>query len=149
MGIIATIIACAPPVSSQYISLKEKPKHHRRPRLHNKSSNLRCVVTCGGANGVRHPEAEWSTWSYKVLDSGPGDEEAFERRARECRRPKNRLLRAIVFDLESRDSKPGKSSDISGKRQYSLRAPIACWYAGQSWRIGRKTIVSSPIPGES
>ncbi|MBU2234375.1 MAG: hypothetical protein KKE49_01875, partial [Proteobacteria bacterium] len=101
---------CAASCPSQYISLKEKTEITIGGRVctHNKkASNLRCVVTCGGANGVRHPEAEWSTWSYKVLDlPGPGDEEAFERRVREyAEDPQNRLLRAIVFDLESRDFK--------------------------------------------
>jgi hypothetical protein len=39
-----------------------------------------------------------------VLDlPGPGDEEAFERKAKEfAENPKKRLLRAIVYDLESR-----------------------------------------------
>ncbi len=56
---------------------------------------------CGCKNGLSHKA------SCKVLDlPGPGDEEAFERRAREyAEDPKNRLLRAIVFDLESRDFK--------------------------------------------
>ena len=66
---------------------------------HNKKApNLRCEVTCGGANGVTDREAKWSTWSYKVLDlPGPGDDEEFVRRVLEYGKdPNNRLLRALL-----------------------------------------------------
>ncbi len=66
---------------------------------HNKKApNLRCMVTCGGTNGVTDREAKWSTWSYKVLDlPGPGDDEEFERRVLEYGKdPDNRLLRGLL-----------------------------------------------------
>ena len=97
---------CAVSCPSQFISPKETDQVTigGRTYIHNKKgSNLRCVVTCGGANGVRRPDSKWATWSYGVLDlPGPGDEEAFERKAKEyAEDPKKRLLRAIVYDLES------------------------------------------------
>jgi epoxyqueuosine reductase len=99
---------CAMACPSRFIAQKDETEitigelsytHNR------KASNLRCVVTCGGANGVRRPDAKWSTWSYKVLDlPGPGDEEAFKQKVLDyAQDEKNRLLRAIVFDLEKRD----------------------------------------------
>jgi len=66
---------------------------------HNKkASNLRCDVTCGGANGARRPDAKWSTWSYHLLDlPGPGDDQQFERVALEqYRDSENRMLRVII-----------------------------------------------------
>jgi Pyruvate/2-oxoacid:ferredoxin oxidoreductase delta subunit len=98
---------CAVSCPSQFISAKETDKVTigGRTYTHNKKgSNLRCVVTCGGANGVRRPDSKWSTWSYGVLDlPGPGNEEAFERKAKEyAEDPQKRLLRAIVYNLESR-----------------------------------------------
>lgn len=70
-----------------------------RTYTHNKkAANLRCVVTCGGANGVRNAQAAWSTWSYKILDlPGPGDDEAFEQKVFELSQdPKNRLLKGLI-----------------------------------------------------
>lgn len=98
---------CARACPSQYISPREGVELPLGGRLHGharKGCNLRCVITCGGANGTRSADAKWSTWSYKSLDlPGPGDEEAFERKAKEyAADPKNRLLKAIVYDLESR-----------------------------------------------
>jgi epoxyqueuosine reductase len=99
---------CAAACPSRFISHKDETEimiadhsySHNR-----KAGNLRCVVTCGGANGVRRPDAKWSTWSYKVLDlPGPGDEEAFKQKVLDyAQDEKNRLLRAIVFELEQRD----------------------------------------------
>jgi epoxyqueuosine reductase len=68
-----------------------------------KASNFRCVVTCGGANGVSKPDAKWSTWSYQVLDlPGLGDEDKFLQKVREyAQDPNKRLLRAL-FILEER-----------------------------------------------
>lgn len=99
---------CATACPSQFISKKDETKITigEHTYAHNrKAGNLRCVVTCGGANGVRRPDAKWSTWSYKVLDlPGRGDEDAFKKRVFEyARDEKNRLLRAIVFELEKRD----------------------------------------------
>ncbi|MDP6510738.1 MAG: hypothetical protein QGH23_05965 [Dehalococcoidia bacterium] len=71
-----------------------------RAYTHNKKAhNLRCLATCGGANGVGHPEAKWSTWSYKVLDlpAPEGGDEAFVQRVVEqSKDPANRLLRATL-----------------------------------------------------
>ena len=99
---------CVAACPSHYISKKDEIQITISDRTctHNrKGSNLRCLVTCGGANGVRHPNAKWSTWSYKVLDlPGPGDENAFKQKVLEyAQNPKNRLLRALVFELEKRD----------------------------------------------
>ena len=99
---------CAMACPSRFIAQKDETQITigEHSYTHNrKAGNLRCVVTCGGANGVRRPDARWSTWSYKVLDlPGPGDEEAFKQKVLEyAQDEKNRLLRAIVFDLEKRD----------------------------------------------
>jgi len=92
---------CVAVCASRFMSMKDETTVSiaGRTYTHNKkASNLRCIVTCGGANGVKHPAAKWSTWSYKVLDlPGPGDDEAFERRVLEYSQdPKNRLLRAVL-----------------------------------------------------
>jgi len=99
---------CAASCPSHFISKTEGTQVTITGRTYTqnkKGSNLRCGVTCGGANGVSHPNAKWSTWSYKVLDlPGPGDEEAFERKVHEyAQNPKERLLRALVFELEGRN----------------------------------------------
>lgn len=97
---------CAASCPSRFISKKDATEVQIAGKTyqHNKkAANLQCMVTCGGANGVRRPDSKWSTWSYKVLDlPGPEDAEAFERKVREyAQNPKERLLRALVFDLES------------------------------------------------
>jgi len=98
---------CAASCPSQFVSVKESVEVTigGHTQTHNKKGcNLRCVITCGGANGVRGSDSKWSTWSYGVIDlPGPGDEEAFIRKAKEhAEDPQKRLLRAIVYDLESR-----------------------------------------------
>lgn len=104
---------CAASCPSQFISMKETDEVTIGGHIqtHNKKgSNLRCVVTCGGANGVRRPDSKWSTWSYGVIDlPGPGDEDAFIRKAKlYAQDPEKRLLRAIVYDLESRSFRTWK-----------------------------------------
>jgi len=99
---------CVASCPSQFIAKKDETHVQiaGKTYTHNKKApNLRCVVTCGGANGVRRPNAKWSTWSYKALDlPGPEDEEAFERKVHEyARDPKERLLKALVMDLDKRD----------------------------------------------
>jgi len=95
---------CVATCPSYFISMKGETRVSIAGRafIHNKkASDLRCDVSCGGANGVRGPDAKWSTWSYKVLDlPGPGDDEAFERRVLEqSQDPNNRLLK-ILLDAE-------------------------------------------------
>ncbi|MEE9280647.1 MAG: hypothetical protein V3V67_10775 [Myxococcota bacterium] len=79
-----------------------------------KRAALRCIVSCGGANGVRRANARWSTWSYKVLDlPGPekSDEEFEERvvelsRDPEHRRALGRMLgfgKTLVHDWDDYD----------------------------------------------
>ena len=92
---------CAAVCASHFVSPKEETTVTiaGHTYTHNKKApNLRCMVTCGGANGVRGRDAKWSTWSYKVLDlPGPGDDEEFERRALEYGKdPDNRLLRGLI-----------------------------------------------------
>lgn len=92
---------CVATCASHFISMKDEIKVTvaGRTYTHNKkASNMRCDVTCGGANGARGPDAKWSTWSYKLLDlPGPGDDKEFDRRVLEqSRDPKNRLLKILV-----------------------------------------------------
>lgn len=101
---------CAASCPSNFISIKEETHLSIADRtyVHNKkASNLRCNVTCGGANGVKDRNARWSTWSHRVLDlPGPGDDEAFERRVLEYSKdPSNRWLKALLMleKLELRD----------------------------------------------
>jgi epoxyqueuosine reductase len=124
---------CAAVCPSHFISMKEQTMVTvaGRTHIHNKkASNLRCVVTCGGANGVRHPNAKWSTWSYKVLDlPGRGDEEAFERRVLEyTEEPHNRLLREVL-ELEKRDMRDWEQFDLFMKRLLLTcgNCMIICW----------------------
>jgi epoxyqueuosine reductase len=118
---------CAAACPSRFISPKDETEimiadhsytHNR------KAGNLRCVVTCGGANGVRRLDAKWSTWSYKVLDlPGPGDEEAFKQKVLDyARDEKNRLLRAIVFELEKRDF----ANAVEFKRFWEEKVMVTC-----------------------
>jgi len=99
---------CSASCASHFIAMKEDTDvsiaGHRY--THNKkASNLRCLVTCGGANGMRTPDAKWSTWSYKVLDlPGPGDDDTFKQKVLEyCQDPKNRLLRGLIDYTETFD----------------------------------------------
>ena len=64
-----------------------------------KRSHLRCIVSCGAANGMRSKDARWSTWSYKVLDlPGPEDgDEVFDKKVHELGDVReNRLLRSSL-----------------------------------------------------
>jgi len=92
---------CVKTCASHFISPKEETTVTiaGHAYTHNKKApNLRCDVTCGGANGVSSPNARWSTWSYKMLElPGSDDDEAFERKVLEhAQDPKNRLLRAVL-----------------------------------------------------
>jgi len=84
----------------------------RTYKYNRKATNLRCNVTCGGANGVRCPDAKWSTWSYKVLDlPGSGDDESFINKVLEYGKdPGNRRLRALI-DVEKLDINGGDEFD--------------------------------------
>ncbi len=64
-----------------------------------KRSNMRCIVSCGAANGVRSPDARWSTWSPKVLDLPKPDdgEAAFAERIHElAEEPESYRLRGLL-----------------------------------------------------
>jgi ferredoxin len=95
-----------------------------RIQTHNKKAhNLRCLVTCGGANGVSHPDAKWSTWSYKVLDlpEPSGNDEAFVERVLEhSKDPGNRLLRATL-DAEKLDIRDFEEFD-----RFFDKVPLTC-----------------------
>jgi len=95
---------CVTSCASHFMSMEDETSVTvaGRTYTHNKrATNLRCSVTCGGANGVTDQAAKWSTWSYKVLDlPRPGDNEEFVRRVLEYgKNPDNRLLRAAI-DIE-------------------------------------------------
>ena len=96
---------CAAVCPSHFISKKDENRVTiaGHAYTHNKKApNLRCVVTCGGANGVSDPGAKWSTWSYKVLElPGPGDDEAFIRRVLEYGRDPNNQLLKNILNLEN------------------------------------------------
>ncbi|MDP7469285.1 MAG: hypothetical protein QGI79_00515 [Dehalococcoidia bacterium] len=93
---------CAATCPSHFISQKDGiiVNIAGRAYAHNKKAhNLRCLATCGGANGMGSPEAKWSTWSYKVLDlpAPEGGDEAFVQSVVEqSKDPANRLLRATL-----------------------------------------------------
>ncbi|MDY7031352.1 MAG: hypothetical protein SVY10_05510 [Thermodesulfobacteriota bacterium] len=93
---------CAATCPSHFISKKDDTTVSiaGRTYTHNKkASNLRCNVTCGGANGVSHPDAQWSTWSYKVLDlpAPEGNDEVFIQKVLEYGKdPKNKMLRVTL-----------------------------------------------------
>ena len=117
---------CVATCPSHFIAMKDETRVSiaGRTYAHNKKANiLRCNVTCGGANGVSHPTAKWSTWSYKVLDlPAPGDgDEAFVQKVIEYSRdPKNRLLRAIL-DAEKLDIPDWEEFD-----RFFDRVPLTC-----------------------
>jgi epoxyqueuosine reductase len=102
---------CAASCPSHFMAMKEETSVRvaGHTYIHNKkAANLRCVVSCGGANGMRTPDAKWSTWSYKVLDlPGPGDDEAFKQKVFEYGQdPKNRLLKAFLQEPSEVDLFP-------------------------------------------
>ncbi|MFC1822267.1 hypothetical protein ACFL9T_06135 [Thermodesulfobacteriota bacterium] len=100
---------CTGVCSSYFIAAKEEESVSIAGHIHThnkKADNMRCVVTCGNCNGVRSPDAKWSTWSYKVLDlPGPeGDDEAFTQKVLEYSEdPKNRLLKQTLKYFETVD----------------------------------------------
>lgn len=98
---------CAAVCASHFVSPKEETTVTiaGQTYTHNKKApNLRCMVTCGGSNGVRDREAKWSTWSYKVLDlPGPGHDEEFVRRVLEYGKDRSNRLLNIVLDAENLD----------------------------------------------
>jgi len=107
---------CVATCPSHFISMKDETSVSiaGREYAHNKkANNLRCNVTCGGANGVSHSTAKWSTWSYKVLDlpAPSGDDEAFVQKVLEYYEdPSNRLLRAVL-DAEKLDIRDWEQFD--------------------------------------
>jgi epoxyqueuosine reductase len=124
---------CAAVCPSHFISMKEQTTVTIAGRTHThnkKASNLRCFVTCGGANGVSHPNAKWSTWSYKVLDlPGRGDEDAFERRVlKHAQDPHNRLLREVL-ELEKRHMRDWQQFDLFMERLLLTcgNCMVVCW----------------------
>jgi ferredoxin len=99
---------CAASCASHFMAMKEESSVSiaGQTHIHNKkATNLRCLVTCGGANGMRTPDTKWSTWSYKVLDlPGAGDDEAFKQKVLEYYQdPQNRLLRGLIDYTETFD----------------------------------------------
>lgn len=96
---------CAASCPSHFISTKKETSLTiaGQTYTHNKKApNLRCEVTCGGANGVSSPNAKWSTWSYKVLDlPGPGDDEAFTRKVLEYGQDQSNRLLKILLDVDN------------------------------------------------
>ena len=124
---------CAAVCASHFVSPKEETTVTiaGHTYTHNKKApNLRCMVTCGGANGVRDREARWSTWSYKVLDlPGPGDDEEFERRVLEYGKdPDNRLLRGLL-DADSFSPPDLEHADqwVSVLRFTCGNCMLICW----------------------
>jgi hypothetical protein len=72
---------------------------------------------------VSHPDAKWSTWSYKVLDlpAPSGNDEAFVQRVLEYGKdPANRLLRATL-DAEKLDIRDWEEFD-----RFFDRVPLTC-----------------------
>ena len=67
-----------PKKEADLIQIGEKPQSYAHRR-----SALRCTVSCGGANGIRKPHSNWSTWSHRELTEMPGaaatDDEFVER----------------------------------------------------------------------
>ena len=142
---------CAAACPSHFISKKEETQVAiaGRTYTHNKkASNLRCVVTCGGANGVRHPDAKWSTWSYKVFDlPGPGDEEAFERKVLEyAQDPKERLLRALVLELDKRDFRDWEEFKLFWQKKVLVTCAncmLICWPEMKDRKANYRRLVTS------
>jgi len=96
---------CVATCASHFIAMKDEMQVAvaGRTYTHNKkASNLRCDVTCGGANGASGPDAKWTTWSYHLLDlPGPGDDEAFEKAVlKQYEEKKNKML-TIIIDFET------------------------------------------------
>ena len=96
---------CAATCASHFIAKKDEMQVTiaGHTYTHNKkASNLRCDVTCGGANGATGPDAKWTTWSYHLLDlPGPGDDEAFEQAVlKQYEEAKNKMLK-ISVDFQS------------------------------------------------
>lgn len=118
---------CVATCVSHFISMKDEITvtiAGRTYAYNKKAHNLRCLVTCGGANGVSHPDAKWSTWSYKVLDlpAPRGDDEAFVQRVLEYGKdPRNRLLRATL-DAQELDL----GEDLEESERFFDAVPITC-----------------------
>jgi len=96
---------CAASCPSHFISTKDEVNVTiaGQEYIHNKKApNLRCEVTCGGANGVQDPKATWSTWSYKVLElPGPGDDKAFVSKVIEYGHDQSNRLLKTLLDVEN------------------------------------------------
>jgi hypothetical protein len=96
---------CAATCASDFISPREETTvtiAGRTYRHNRKASNLRCDVTCGGANGAKGPHARWSTWSYHRLDlPGPGDDDAFEKAVMEQYKSNSNKMIKVLIDFEN------------------------------------------------
>jgi len=107
---------CVATCPGHFMSMKDETRVSLAGRTyaHNKkASNLRCLVSCSGQNGMRAPDAKWSTWSYKVLDlPGPGDDEAFERRVLDCSKDPNNQLLGALFDVEKLELRDWEQFDL-------------------------------------
>ena len=95
---------CSASCASYFISPKEETTvtiAGRTYRHNRKASNLRCDVTCGGANGAKGPDARWSTWSYHRLDlPGPGADAAFEKAVLEQYEGNSNKMLRVLIDFE-------------------------------------------------
>lgn len=128
---------CASVCSSHFMSKKEEDSVSIAGQTHThnkKASNLRCVVTCGGCNGMSSPDAEWSTWSYKVLElPGPGDDDAFTQKVDEyCQDPRNRMLKQTIEFFKTVDFPELEDfnrfvNDIMAKVLTCGNCMLICW----------------------
>ncbi len=125
---------CARTCPSYFISGKEKDHVIIAKRVfkHNKKAgNLRCNVTCAGANGVRNLNSKWSTWSHRVLDlPGKDDDEVFENKVFEYSKgPRNRLLK-IILDVENTEIKGDQDFNQFVERMLQptcTNCMLVCW----------------------
>ena len=106
---------CVASCASHFIATKDEVEVTIAGRTHphnKKASNLRCDVTCGGANGAIGPDAKWSTWSYHLLDlPGPDDDEGFEQAVLEqYKQAKNKMLKVLI-DFESNQMRDWEQYD--------------------------------------
>ena len=138
---------CAASCPSHFISLEGETKIHIAglDHVHNKkANNLRCVVTCGGANGVANPDAKWSTWSYKVLDLPVNDDKEFIKGVLEYSKQSGNRLRAILEYIEQ---------SINGWEDYDQRVNemlltcgncmLICWPSIEDRRENYRLLTTS------
>ncbi|TAK29733.1 MAG: epoxyqueuosine reductase [Chloroflexota bacterium] len=141
---------CAAVCPSYFISRNDETSVSiggRDHSYHRKVTNMRCLVTCGGANGAR-AGAEWSTWSHRVLDlPGRGEDEAFQRKVFEYRqRPNSRLLN-FLLDMEQTGVADGdwdeydrRSFEMTFSCSYCM---LICWPSMEDRRKNYRMVVTS------